>query len=76
MLNPNEERVLMEERKRQLLQSAKMHELYQKADDERDQLGDRFMTLIGDLMISGGQKLKARSSNTSANAHYSAGASL
>ncbi len=65
MLNPTivEDLALMEERKRDLLRSARMHELYRKADDERDQAGDRFMTLIGDLMISGGQKLKARSSN-------------
>ncbi|MBI1258892.1 MAG: hypothetical protein GC204_15590 [Chloroflexi bacterium] len=63
MLNPNEEHALMEERKRQLLRAARIHELYQQADDERDQAGDRFMTLIGDLMISGGQKLKARSAS-------------
>lgn len=71
--NPNEERVLLEERKRELMQSARLHELYQQADDEREQFGDRFMTLIGDLMISGGQKLKKRSSNT--NARYTMDAS-
>ena len=73
MLNPNEELAMMEERKRQLLQSARMHQLYQQADDEREQFADRLMTLLGDLMISGGQKLKARSSNANSNARYSAG---
>jgi hypothetical protein len=68
MLNPNEEHALMEERKRDLLRSARMSQLYQQADDDRAQAGERFMTLIGDLMISGGQKLKARSN--SSNARY------
>jgi hypothetical protein len=61
MLNPIEEFAQMEERKRDLLRSARMHELYRKADEEQAQVGERLMTLIGDLMISGGQKLKARS---------------
>ena len=72
-LSPNEELAMMEERKRQLLQTARLHQLYQKAEDEREQLGDRFITLIGDLMISGGQKLKSRTSSANS-AHYTAGA--
>jgi len=71
MFTPNQERAMMEERKRELLQAARMHQLYQQAEDDQTQLGERFMTLIGDLMISGGQKLKARSS---ASTQYSAGA--
>ena len=65
MLNPMmvEELAQMEERKRELLRAARIHQLYQQADDEQNQAGDRFMTLIGDLMISGGQKLKARSAS-------------
>ena len=71
MFTPNQERAMMEERKRELLQAARMHQLYQQAEDDQTQLGERFMTLIGDLMISGGQKLKARSTN--ANARYTPG---
>jgi hypothetical protein len=44
-----------------LLREAKMQQLYTKADQERSQFGERLMGLVGDLMISGGQKLKARS---------------
>ena len=71
MFSPNQELAMMEERKRELLRSARMHQLYQQAEEDHAQLSDRFMTLIGDLMISGGQKLKSRSS---ANTQYSAGA--
>ncbi len=60
MVNPNEEMALMAERRRELLRAAKMHELYNQADRERAQLGERLMGLIGDLMIAGGTKLKAR----------------
>ena len=72
MFTPNEELAMMQERKRELLHSARMHQLYQQAEDDHAQLGERFMTLIGDLMISGGQKLKSRSSTS--NTQYSAGA--
>ncbi len=61
MFNPNEEMAIMAERKRQLLKAARMHQLYNQADEERAQFGERLMALVGDLMSSGGQKLKARS---------------
>ena len=67
MLSPNQEMALMADRKRELLQKARLHQLYQQAEQDRAQLGDRLMTLIGDLMISGGTKLKEHSS-----VHYAA----
>lgn len=60
MLSPNQEQALMQDRKRQLMQAARMHQLYRQAEHERAQLGERLMTLLGDLMIAGGKKLKAR----------------
>lgn len=61
MINPTEPMAVMEERKRQLLRSARMHQLFQQADQDRDAVGVRLMALLGDLMISGGRKLKERS---------------
>jgi hypothetical protein len=62
MLNPNEQEAIFQERKLDLLRAAKLHELYLSADKERPQFGDRLMSMLGDLMISGGERLKARSS--------------
>ncbi len=58
MFNRFDEMELQAERRRDLLRAARMHQLYRQADDDRAQLGDRLMTLLGDLMISGGTKLK------------------
>jgi len=74
MLNPIEQLAHMEERKQDLIRTARIHELYQQADEDRAQIGDRFMTLVGDLIISGGQKLKARSSSTNSVTRQTAGA--
>jgi hypothetical protein len=63
MLDPNHQQVVMEENRQKLLRAARLHQLYSQADAERAQFGERLMTLVGDLMISGGQKLKARSSH-------------
>jgi hypothetical protein len=49
------------ERRQKLLREAKMQQLWNKVDEERPQFGERLMALVGDLMISGGQKLKERS---------------
>lgn len=61
MLNPNDVNVAMEERKRQLLHDARLNQLMRQADDDREHTGERLMRLLGDLMIEGGTKLKARS---------------
>ncbi len=58
MFNRFDEMELQAERRRDLLRAARMHQLYRQADDDRAQLGERLMTLLGDLMISGGTKLK------------------
>ena len=68
MFSPNDEMVNMAERKRELLRAAKMHQLYEQADEDRAQLGDRLMTLLADLMISSGTKLKEHADH----AHYEA----
>ena len=60
-MNFNEERALVEENRQKLLRSARLHQLYLQVEEDRPQFGERLMALLGDLMISGGQKLKARS---------------
>lgn len=60
MINPIQQQAIMQDRKRQLLRAARMHQLYRQANDERVQVGERLMNLLGDLMIAGGEKLKAR----------------
>lgn len=70
MLDPNHERAVMQENREKLLRAARLHQLYAQADEERPQFGERLMALVGDLMISGGQKLKARSAH--APIHYPA----
>jgi hypothetical protein len=65
MLNPNEMEVHVQERKRDLLRAAQLHDLYLRAEKERPQFGNRLMSMLGDLMISSGERLKARSSVTS-----------
>ena len=66
MLNPNEQEAVFQDRKLELLRAAKLHELYLRADMERPQFGDRLMSMLGELMISSGERLKARSSASSA----------
>lgn len=61
MLDQNYQRAVMEENRQKLLRAARLQQLYTQADEERPQFGERLMALVGDLMISGGQKLKARS---------------
>ena len=61
MLKPEQEILLLEERKRELMRAAKLHQLYREARDNRPRMSDRLMHLIGDLMITSGTKLKARS---------------
>ncbi len=61
-MNVNQERALMEENRRRLMRSLKMHQLYLQADAERPQFGERLLALLGDLMIAGGEKLKSRHS--------------
>lgn len=56
-----QEIALVRERREQLLREARLQQLCRQADDERPQFGERLMGLVGDLMISGGNKLKERS---------------
>ena len=62
MLKPEQEILLLEERKRELMRAAKLHQLYREAQDNHPRMSDRLMRLIGDLMITSGTKLKARTS--------------
>ena len=61
MFERSQEYALNLERRERLLREAKMQKLWNDADLERPQFGERLMALVGDLMISGGQKLKERS---------------
>lgn len=61
MYNPANEIAVMQERKQRLLRAARTHQLLRQADWDRARFGERIMALLGDLMISGGRKLKARS---------------
>jgi len=60
----------MQENREKLLRAARLHQLYTQVDDERAQFGERLMALVADLMISGGQKLKARTTHVPV--HYTA----
>ena len=59
MFDPNEQHTLMAEQKQKLLRQARLHQLYSQSERDRPHFGLRVMTLLGDLMISGGHKLKA-----------------
>jgi hypothetical protein len=61
MFNPDHQLLIMEDRKQRLLQEARMVQLWREADRDRSSMGERLMALVGDLMISGGTKLKERS---------------
>lgn len=60
MFNPISELEAVEYRKRELLREAKIQHLIRNAKRERSQMHERFLALVGDLMISGGSRLKAR----------------
>lgn len=60
MFHLNDEIEFAEERRRKLLREAKIQQLFHQAEEDRANAGDRLMRLIGDLMIVGGTKLKAR----------------
>ena len=61
MWNPNEQEAVFQQRKLDLIRAARLHELQLRAVKEHPQFGERLMTLLGDLMISSGERLKARS---------------
>lgn len=60
MFNPISEMQAVEYRKRELLREAKIQHLIRKAKREQGKTHERFLAMIGDLMISGGSRLKAR----------------
>ena len=64
MFNPTQELALFEDRKRRLIREARMHQLYQQAEKDRGMLSVRLMHLLGELMVSGGEKLMARGGET------------
>jgi hypothetical protein len=59
MLQAERDLLIMEQRKRELLRQARIQQLFQQV--EREPVGERLLNLLGDLMISGGRRLKARS---------------
>ncbi len=60
MFNQTDSLAYVEDQKRKLLRQAKLNQLVQQAEQDRIHASDRLMKLIGDLMIVGGMKLKAR----------------
>jgi hypothetical protein len=64
MFNPTDELALFEDHKRRLMREARMHQLYRQAEMERGMLSARLMHLLGELMVSGGEKLMARGGET------------
>lgn len=69
MLSPSQQMAILQEHKRDLLRQARLHRLLSQAEHERPLLGERLMALLGDLMISSGQRLKGRS-NVRSNGGY------
>ncbi len=64
MFNQTESLAFVEDRKRKLLHEARLNQLVRQAEQDREHAGDRLMKLVGDLMIVGGMKLKARAGAT------------
>lgn len=60
MFNPFSEFEAVEYRKRELLRQAKIQHLLRNSKRDQVKTHERFLALVGDLMISGGSKLKAR----------------
>lgn len=54
-----------EQRKQNLLREAKLNHLAREAQRDQSKMHERFMTLLADLMISGGSRLKERYNNAS-----------
>lgn len=66
MFNPMNEAKAIEYHKRDLMRQAKLHHLMREAQSEQARLHERLLTLVADLMISNGAKLKARYSTARA----------
>lgn len=64
MFNQTDSLAFVEDQKRKLLREAKLHQLARQAEQDRAHAGERLMRLLGDLMIVGGMKLKARAEAT------------
>lgn len=63
MLHSDRDILLMEQRKRDLLRQARLQQLYHATDATRAQMTTRLRHLLGDLMISGGERLKGRTAS-------------
>ena len=60
MFNPISELQAVEYRKRELLREAKLQHLLRNSQRDQVKTHERLLALVGDLMISGGSRLKAR----------------
>jgi hypothetical protein len=61
MFNNDQHIQYADDRRKELLREARMHQLIRQSNRDRAQMGERLMALLGDLMITSGTKLKARS---------------
>jgi hypothetical protein len=60
MFSPVTDIEAIEYRKRELLREAKLYHLMRNAQTDKAKVHERFLALVGDLMISGGSRLKTR----------------
>jgi hypothetical protein len=76
MFNPVANAEAVEYRKRQLLREAKVQQLAKELEQDRAKVHERFLAMVGDLMVSGGSRLKKRyeaaNQSLSAPVYYSA----
>ena len=60
MFNPVSEAQAIEHRKRDLLRQAKLQQIAAEVQQDQAKLHERFLAMVGDLMITGGSRLKKR----------------
>ena len=60
MFNPISELEAVEYRKREMIREAKIQHLIRRSQRDQVKTHERLLALVGDLMISGGSRLKAR----------------
>lgn len=60
MFNPVAETQAVEHHKRELMRQARLQQLAKEIQQDQGKLHERFLAMVGDLMISGGSRLKNR----------------
>lgn len=60
MFNPISETQTVEHHRRELLRQARLQRLATEIQRDQAKLHERFLAMVGDLMVSGGSRLKQR----------------